>query len=74
MGRRSPRNSSSLVSPREVNVAVAAFSVISNAIIDAVPNCSSKDWGIVNKDDSSPECSEGLWVTVDMADDVPMGK
>ena len=49
MGRRSPRNSSSLASPRAISASRVAFSANTNVKTETVPACNMTDWGIENK-------------------------
>ena len=66
MGKRSPRNNSSLADPITCRVSTVAFSAISSSRIDAVPTCKRKDWGMVNKTRFNPASGEGLLVVGDI--------
>lgn len=66
MGKRSPRNNSSLADPITCRVSTVAFSAISSSRIDAVPTCKRKDWGMVNKTRFNPASGEGFTVVGDI--------
>ena len=53
MGKRSPRNSSSLACPTAMRASRVAFSANTNVKTETVPACSMTDWGIENKPKSS---------------------
>lgn len=67
MGRRSPRNNSSLASPMASSALTVVFPVISNSNIDAVPICKRNDWGMLNKSGLDAGLDEGCWLAEGIA-------
>ncbi len=67
LGRRSPRNTSSLASPTDASALLLALSAMSSMSKGTVLNWRRQDWGMVKKIKSSPELDEVFWVTDDIA-------
>ncbi len=74
MGKRSPRNNSSLASPIASSAFTVAFCVTSSSTIDAVPICKRNDWGMLKKSTLDGGLSEGFWLAAVIANSLVVEK
>ena len=62
MGKRSPRNNSTLAWPMESRALMVICSPMSSSNIDAVPICKRNDSGMVNKSRLDVGLGEDCWL------------